>query len=158
MTARTYYLASSSRPEGVEAAKALAARLDPAGLVCAFPWWEHLNDPCDQWSALASLDLEAAVSSDVFVMLAGAGESVGAHVELGARLGAELDAYVLDADKAHPLFRLHRCVRALADVDALLAALAPCDECSGDGSVWVSTRYSEDREECGACGGRRTRA
>lgn len=122
MSARTFYVAASSSPEGVKAARALAARLEGAGMRWAFDWTRHLDANPALWGWLADEDVKAAVECDVFVLVCEP-LSYGACVEFGARIGSGRVAYVLGPG-GHGLFRRHQLVFGLGSVDVLLAVLA----------------------------------
>lgn len=122
MSARSFYVAASSSPEGVKAARALASRLEGMGMRWRFDWTSGPGAPREQWEGLAYEDVRAAVECDVFVLIPEP-PSPGACVEWGARLGAHRPAYVI-GPHGHQFFGSHPLVRRVADVDELLAALA----------------------------------
>lgn len=118
---RSFYVAASSSPEGVSAARALASRLEGLGMRCLMRWWECLGAPESEWPHLAARDVDAAVDCGLFVLLADV-PSYGACVELGARLATGGIAHVLGS--GHALFTCHPLVKRVESVDVLLAVLA----------------------------------
>lgn len=122
---RSFYIAASSSPEGVSAARALASRLEGLGMRNRMAWWEHVERkaPEAEWPDLARRDLDAAFWCDVFVLLPEP-KSEGALVELGMRLSRPgATPYVVGAG-GHEFFMRHPVVRRVESVDELLAVLA----------------------------------
>lgn len=118
MSARTFYLAASSDMQ-TEAFAAMCA-MTTAGLINLMDWTDELDAPKERWPLLASCDTFAAISADVFVMLAEP-VSPGAMWEAGARVGTGSHVHLV-GDPSH-LFMRHPLVIVHDDWSAFLAAL-----------------------------------
>ena len=101
---KTFYIASSSDKENICSVRALAAELaQQFGMRWALDWTQHANfshekkeDPAKaQDPAAAVADVEAAVNTDLFIFMVTERISRGAHIELGARLGAGKEAQII---------------------------------------------------------------
>lgn len=91
----TFYIASSSEVKYREKVKALAAEFIKMGMVWEFDWDSTFvagsikpSVPTHKFGYYAQKDILAAINCDVFVEYLADPWSRGAHIELGARLGA----------------------------------------------------------------------
>lgn len=118
----TFYIASA--PENHVAVRNLADFFQSKG----WRWasgnaWGRKRSFVPGWVAV---DMHAALSADVFVLLQGDERSLGAHAQLGSRWAAHKTAFVIrQGGEHHPLYELPGVVTFDAPEDFAQAVFGP---------------------------------
>lgn len=125
----TFWIASSSTPEGKAAVRALARKLNERGWqwVHGFDWTEVANLERTEEEVQRNIrkDYNGACFADVFIFLNGPwNTSKGANVELGARRGKGYSAVYIDngAGESDYFFYKEEGIQSYETVEEFLSA------------------------------------
>lgn len=120
---KTFYIASSSEPENLPSVRTLAAELEARGYVWSFDWTEVVEGQLDpaEWPPAAEVDINAARSCDLFILLRNERPSKGAHVELGTRLGVKRTVHLITRHTQRHFFYYHDLVTCYDTVEQFLS-------------------------------------
>lgn len=123
---KTFYIASSSQLDNLPTVRALAAKLEALGWRWAFDWTLVIEaqdeETPDDFPSAAEVDIEAARSCDLFILLRCDPLSRGAQIELGVRLGTKQTVHIIHRMLPNYFFYHHDLVTSYENEDEFLEA------------------------------------
>lgn len=121
---KTFYIASSSCPDNIPIVRDLAAKMEALGWEWAFDWTQVVEGQVNEaeFPAAAEVDIEAARSCDLFVLLRTDPLSRGAQIEVGVGLGTKQRIHIIHRMIPNYFFYHHDLVTSYETEDDFMKA------------------------------------